>query len=102
MPTVTERTLRQWDFYRRIHPEFTDATCMGAIFSVLALAAMVALFVLEFNAWMVVDHVSNVQLDTTGIDTFRLNLNISFPMLPCQFLSVDVSDVLGTNRVKQP
>ena len=31
-------------------------------------------------------------------DLLRVNFNISFPALPCEFASLDVSDALGTVR----
>jgi len=31
-------------------------------------------------------------------DLLRLNFNVSFPSLPCEFASLDVSDALGTVR----
>ncbi len=92
--------LKRLDFYQRINPEFTDSSCVGACFSVVAVVVMVSLFVFELQSWMQVGQTSTVQLDTSGVDTFRVNFNISLPTLPCQFLSVDVSDVLGTNRVR--
>lgn len=32
-------------------------------------------------------------------DLLRINFNVSFPSLPCEFASLDVSDALGTVRV---
>jgi len=96
---LPDRVVQRWDFFRRINPEFTDSSWLGAFFSVFAIAVMIALFVFELSSWMQVGQTTLVQLDTTGIDTFRMNFNVTFPSLPCQFLSVDVTDVLGTNRV---
>eukprot|EP00750_Incisomonas_marina_P028006 INCI6328.1.p1 GENE.INCI6328.1~~INCI6328.1.p1 ORF type:complete len:512 (-),score=47.67 INCI6328.1:198-1733(-) len=91
--------VQRWDFFRRVNPEFTDASCVGACLSVFAVVIMTVLFMSELSFWLTVDQVSSVQLDTSGVDTFRLNLNITFPALPCQFVSLDVSDVLGSNRL---
>ena len=33
-------------------------------------------------------------------DLLRVNFNISFPALPCEFASLDISDALGTVRLR--
>ena len=34
-------------------------------------------------------------------DLLRVNFNISFPALACEFASLDISDALGTVRMSQ-
>ena len=34
-------------------------------------------------------------------DLLRVNFNISFPALPCEFASLDISDALGTVRLSR-
>ncbi|PIA31954.1 hypothetical protein AQUCO_04700075v1 [Aquilegia coerulea] len=55
---------------------------------------------MELNEYMTVNTSTSVVVDKSSDGEFlRIELNISFPALSCEFASVDVNDVLGTNRV---
>lgn len=45
------------------------------------------------------DVYSTVMLDTNSESKLRINFNITMMSLPCELTSIDVLDVLGTNRV---
>jgi hypothetical protein len=61
---------------------------------------MIFLFGMELNNYLAVSTSTSVIVDRSADGDFlRLDFNISFPSLSCEFASVDVSDVLGTNRL---
>ncbi|KAF7833868.1 protein disulfide-isomerase 5-4 [Senna tora] len=54
----------------------------------------------ELNNYLSVSTSTSVIVDKSSDGDFlRMDFNISFPALSCEFASVDVSDVLGTNRL---
>ena len=47
---------------------------------------MVTLFILEIVAFMKVKLVTNIIVDTSEDGLFRVNFNITFPRLSCEYL----------------
>ncbi|KAH9792917.1 protein disulfide isomerase-like 5-4 [Citrus sinensis] len=58
---------------------------------------MLFLFGMELNNYLTVTTSTAVIVDkSTDGDFLRIDFNMSFPSLPCEFASIDVSNVLGT------
>ena len=57
----------------------------------------------ELNAFLTPDLESQMVVDRSAHgELLRINFNFSFPSLPCEFASLDVSDALGTVRTCKP
>lgn len=66
----------------------------------MAAFAMIFLFGMELNSYLSLSTSTSVVVDKSPDGEFlRIDFNMSFPALSCEFASVDVSDVLGTNRL---
>ncbi|OIW03148.1 hypothetical protein TanjilG_11785 [Lupinus angustifolius] len=92
--------IKSVDFYRKIPRDLTEASLSGAGLSIVAALSMMFLFGMELNTYMSVNTSTSVIVDKSSDGEFlRIDFNISFPALSCEFASVDVSDVLGTNRL---
>ncbi|KAK7257327.1 hypothetical protein RIF29_31213 [Crotalaria pallida] len=92
--------LKSVDFYRKIPRDLTEATLSGAGLSIVAALAMMFLFGMELSNYLSVSTSTSVIVDKSSDGDFlRIDFDISFPSLSCEFASVDVSDVLGTNRL---
>lgn len=88
------------DFYRRLPSDLTEATLHGAGLSVLAAFIMMFLLIMELNAYLSVETTSSLVVDRSAHgDLLRVNFNISFPEMTCEFATLDVSDSLGTKRL---
>ncbi|KAH1222682.1 Protein disulfide-isomerase 5-4 [Glycine max] len=86
--------------YRKIPRDLTEASLSGAGLSIVAALAMIFLFGMELNSYLSVSTSTQVIVDKSSDgDYLRIDFNISFPALSCEFAAVDVSDVLGTNRL---
>ncbi|KAH1218561.1 Protein disulfide-isomerase 5-4 [Glycine max] len=86
--------------YRKIPRDLTEASLSGAGLSIVAALAMIFLFGMELNSYLSVTTSTQVIVDKSSDgDYLRIDFNISFPALSCEFAAVDVSDVLGTNRL---
>lgn len=86
------------DFYRRVPKEFTEATALGATMSVCAMLVMALLFFAETMAFARTKISTEIALDENADSQLQLNFNVTLFALHCDYASVDVWDVLGTNR----
>ncbi|URE36856.1 Endoplasmic reticulum vesicle transporter [Musa troglodytarum] len=97
---ISATKLKSVDFYRKIPRDLTEASLSGAGLSIVAAFSMMFLFGMELNNYLMVSTTTSVIVDRSSDGEFlRIDFNISFPALSCEFASVDVSDVLGTNRL---
>ncbi|KAH6786418.1 PDI-like 5-4 [Perilla frutescens var. hirtella] len=84
----------------KIPRDLTEASLSGAGLSILAAFSMIFLFGMELNEYLRVSTSTSIVVDKSSDGDFlRIDFNMSFPALSCEFASVDVSDVLGTNRL---
>ncbi|KAI3709425.1 hypothetical protein L2E82_39187 [Cichorium intybus] len=61
---------------------------------------MMFLFGMELHNYLSISTSTYVIVDRSSDgDYLRIDFNISFPALSCEFVSMDVSDVHGTNRL---
>ncbi|KAK4420742.1 protein disulfide isomerase-like 5-4 [Sesamum alatum] len=97
---VSTSKIKSVDFYRKIPRDLTEASLSGAGLSIIAAFSIIFLFGMELNDYLKVTTSTSVVIDKSSDgDLLRIDFNISFPALSCEFASIDVSDVLGTNRL---
>ncbi|KMS98493.1 hypothetical protein BVRB_4g091860 [Beta vulgaris subsp. vulgaris] len=97
---ISSSKLKSVDFYRKIPRDLTEASLSGAGLSIVAALAIIFLFGMELNSYLSLSTSTSVVVDKSPDGEFlRIDFNMSFPALSCEFASVDVSDVLGTNRL---
>jgi len=89
--------LKMLDMYRKIPEDFQKQTAIGASLSICAGMFMLVLFIVELWAFMATTTETSVILDTNSDTQLRINFNITLMDLSCDYASVDVYDVLGTN-----
>jgi len=91
--------LKGIDFYRKINRELTEGTLAGASVSLITAFVIVFLVGMELSSYLTVQSSTRVVIDRSADELLKINFNITFPHLECQFASVDVSDVLGRHKV---
>eukprot|EP00252_Welwitschia_mirabilis_P004334 TRINITY_DN14664_c0_g1_i1.p1 TRINITY_DN14664_c0_g1~~TRINITY_DN14664_c0_g1_i1.p1 ORF type:complete len:484 (+),score=84.52 TRINITY_DN14664_c0_g1_i1:274-1725(+) len=92
--------IKSIDFYRKIPRDLTEATLSGAWLSILAALIMMFLFGMELSNYLSISTTTDVVVDRSlDGEHLRIDFNISFLALSCEFASVDVSDILGTHRL---
>ncbi|KAM0943839.1 putative endoplasmic reticulum vesicle transporter, Thioredoxin domain, Thioredoxin-like superfamily [Dioscorea sansibarensis] len=97
---ISTTKLKSVDFYRKIPRDLTEASLSGAGLSIIAALSMMFLFGMELNSYLSVSTSTSIIVDKSSDGEFlRIDFNLSFPALSCEFASVDVSDILGTNRL---
>nr|GEU93211.1 protein disulfide isomerase-like 5-4 [Tanacetum cinerariifolium] len=97
---VITSKIKSVDFFRKIPRDLTEASLSGAGLSLMAAFSMMFLFGMELHNYLDITTTTSVIVDQSSDSDFLLiGFNLSFPALSCEFASVDVSDVLGTNRL---
>ncbi|KAJ0671611.1 putative Thioredoxin domain, endoplasmic reticulum vesicle transporter [Helianthus annuus] len=97
---VSTAKIKAIDFFRKTPRDLTEASLSGAGISIIAAVFIIFLFGMELHSYLTISTSTAIIIDKSNIeDSVRIDLNISFPVLSCEFASVDVSDVLGTNRL---
>lgn len=91
-------TMSSVDFYRRVPKDLTEATTLGAFMSLCAMIVMALLFSAETFAFAKTKITTEIALDDNTAPQIQLNFNITLFALQCDYVSVDVWDVLGTNK----
>ncbi|KAF2581195.1 hypothetical protein F2Q68_00003262 [Brassica cretica] len=90
-------SLHPWIVVKKILRDLTEASFSGAGLSIVAALVMMLLFGMELSSYLEVTTTTAVVVDKSSDGDFlRIDFNISFPALSCEFASLDVSDVLGT------
>ena len=78
----------------------TRGSPIGGTFSLLAIALIVTLLVIEVYSFFKIEHTSQVELDHATDTQISVNLNITLPHLSCDFASLTVKDVFdGRERI---
>lgn len=89
---------KDYDFYRKIPKDLTEATTHGSILSICASLFMLVLFVAELWAFLAQQTITNVVIDPNTDSLLRINFNITLMDIPCEFAIIDAVDVLGTRK----
>ena len=67
----------------------------GVIISLIGTVVMFTLFVFEVNAYFTPTSSTTLVVDELVDEVLRANFNVTLHQVPCEFLSVDVSDMTG-------
>ncbi|KAF6136421.1 hypothetical protein GIB67_019304 [Kingdonia uniflora] len=98
---ISSTKLKSIDFYRKIPRDLTEASISGAGLSIItAFFSMMFLFGMEFGDYLTLSTSTLVAVNKSKDgELLQIELNISFPTLSCEFASIDINDVLGTDRL---
>mmetsp|Transcript_19130 Transcript_19130/g.32871 ORF Transcript_19130/g.32871 Transcript_19130/m.32871 type:complete len:478 (+) Transcript_19130:28-1461(+) len=88
------------DFFKKMPSDLLEASLAGAWLSIAATVIMAFLFGMEFYSFMSLTTSTQMLVDNSSPnDLLKVNFNLSFPALSCEFATLDVSDALGTKRL---
>ena len=83
--------LKQWDIFRKMPRDLTEPTFCGALVSVVCTVVLVGLTIFEVQQYMAHGSLAELIIDTSHRDDFvNVNIDITFPRMPCDILSLDV------------
>ena len=64
----------------------------------MSVVVIIILLLSEFSDWLKVDLVGSMHVDKYRQEKMQINMNMTFPNIPCFILSIDVMDVSGEHQ----
>ncbi|KAF4652761.1 hypothetical protein FOL47_010861, partial [Perkinsus chesapeaki] len=95
--------MKSFDIYRKLPRDLTEATLTGATISVITIIVALYLFMSEVADYLTPHRTSRMLIEHNKDDydtQLQINLDITFPRLPCDLLSFDAQDVMGSHAVE--
>ncbi|KAJ3330258.1 hypothetical protein HDU76_006082 [Blyttiomyces sp. JEL0837] len=92
------KTLKDFDAYAKPLDDFKVKTSSGAFVSLVSYALIFLLLMSEFIDWQKVQVIPSLDVDKARKEKLWINLNMTFPKVPCFLLSIDVMDVAGEHQ----
>jgi len=91
--------LPAFDVFSKTDSSVRIQTREGALLSVVALSVMAILFCYEFSSFLSLTVAPTLLVDTEREGRVKINLDVTFPKLPCGFLSVNSMDKAGNHQL---
>eukprot|EP01090_Pellita_catalonica_P000463 TRINITY_DN10325_c0_g1_i1.p1 TRINITY_DN10325_c0_g1~~TRINITY_DN10325_c0_g1_i1.p1 ORF type:complete len:393 (-),score=46.66 TRINITY_DN10325_c0_g1_i1:65-1243(-) len=96
---MLKKVLLNFDIYPKTLDEFKTRTYAGACVSFLSVLILLWLLLAEFAYFMTVDVKPELYVDTSRGETLQINFDITFPALPCIYLTIDALDSSGNQQL---
>lgn len=87
--------LRKLDAFGKVNEDFFTRTLSGGVITLVSSIIMAILFFSELRLFLTVRTDSHLSVDTSRGEKLQINLDVTFPRMPCGWLSLDVMDVSG-------
>ncbi|KAK4594158.1 hypothetical protein RGQ29_018014 [Quercus rubra] len=94
-----KQAIRSIDAFPRAEDHLLQKTQSGALVSVVGLVIMALLFLHELRYYLTTYTVHQMSVDLKRGETLPIHINMTFPSLPCDVLSVDAIDMSGKHEV---
>jgi len=99
MPANNALGFKRFDIFKKMPRDLTEPTIFGALVSVLCTVVLVGLTIFEIQNYLRSESHAELVIDTSHRDDFvNINLDITFKKMPCDVLSLDVQDIMGTHK----
>lgn len=94
------KALKRFDLYRKVPRDLTEPTLSGAGVSFCTIAVGLYLFITEFLIFVHRRWESEMFIDESKTEEkLQINLDVTLPSMPCELLSFDAQDVMGSHEV---
>eukprot|EP00929_Paragymnodinium_shiwhaense_P057577 TRINITY_DN28825_c0_g1_i1.p1 TRINITY_DN28825_c0_g1~~TRINITY_DN28825_c0_g1_i1.p1 ORF type:complete len:365 (-),score=53.90 TRINITY_DN28825_c0_g1_i1:67-1161(-) len=94
------KALKRFDLYRKVPRDLTEPTLSGGVVSFGTIAVALYLFLSEFMIFLQHRWDSEMFIDESKTEEkLQINLDVTLPALPCELLSFDAQDVMGSHEV---
>jgi len=87
-----------FNYFKHVPDDLVISSTPGMIISLIGTIVMITLFIFELNAYRKVDVSTTLVVDELVDEMLRMNFNVTLHQVPCDYLSIDVSDTTGTAR----
>ncbi|PWZ11978.1 Endoplasmic reticulum-Golgi intermediate compartment protein 3 [Zea mays] len=92
-------SLKSLNAFPHAEEHLLKKTYSGAVVTIFGLLIMITLFVHELQFYLTTYTVHQMSVDLKRGETLPIHINMSFPSLPCEVLSVDAIDMSGKHEV---
>jgi len=94
------KTVKRFDLYRKVPRDLTEPTLSGAAVSCCTVTFAIYLFFSELTVFMRRSWESEMFIDESRTEEkLQININVTLPAMPCELLSFDAQDVMGSHEV---
>ncbi|KAM6572221.1 hypothetical protein CsatA_016301 [Cannabis sativa] len=94
-----KQAIKSLDAFPRAEDHLLQKTQSGALVSIVGLIIMATLFLHELRYYLTTYTVHEMSVDLKRGETLPIHINMTFPALPCDVLSVDAIDMSGKHEV---
>ncbi|PIA39797.1 hypothetical protein AQUCO_02600334v1 [Aquilegia coerulea] len=94
-----KQALKSLDAFPRAEDHLMQKTQTGAVVSIIGLSIMAILFLHELTYYITTYTVHQMSVDLKRGETLPIHINMTFPSLPCDVVSVDAIDMSGKHEV---
>ncbi|XP_044508984.1 endoplasmic reticulum-Golgi intermediate compartment protein 3 [Mangifera indica] len=94
-----KQAIKSLDAFPRAEEHLLQKTQSGALVSIIGLIIMASLFLHELRYYVTTYTVHQMSVDLKRGETLPIHINMTFPSLPCDVLSVDAIDMSGKHEV---
>lgn len=91
--------LKHFDVYAKVHDDYMKRSQSGGVVTIVTAVILAVLFYNELQTYLTVEIVDHILVDTTINQKLPIGLNMTFPHLRCDEVSVDTVDSTGDNQV---
>ena len=92
-------TLKRFDAYAKPMDDFRIRTRSGGILTVVSGIVMVILFASEIKDYLQPETKEELFVDTSRTGKLKINLDVIFSRISCDFLGLDAMDVSGEQHI---
>ncbi|KAJ3670014.1 hypothetical protein LUZ60_010338 [Juncus effusus] len=93
------QALKNFNAFPHAEDHLLKKTFSGAIVSIVGLIIMATLFVHELHYYLTTYTLHQMSVDVKRGETLPIHINMTFPALPCDVVSVDAIDMSGKHEV---
>jgi len=86
------------NYFKHVPDDLVITSTPGVIISAAGTVLLLFLFVFQLKDYLSVGSTTTMVVDELIDDTLRVNFNVTLHEVPCEYLSVDVSDMTGVVR----
>lgn len=91
---------RNFDIFRKMPRDLTEPTFCGALVSIICTFILITLSIYEIQNFITIGSKAELIIDTSHRNDYvPVNIDITFPKMPCDILSLDIQDILGKHEV---
>ncbi|KAK9238941.1 endoplasmic reticulum vesicle transporter-domain-containing protein [Lipomyces kononenkoae] len=94
------RRLTAFDAFTKTVEDARVRTTAGGVVTIVAVVIIILLIVSEWSDYRRIVNRPELIVDKTRGERLNINLNITFPTIPCEILTLDVMDVSGEQQTE--